>query len=81
MAQVAPHGARNDDDKAEERCPACKTGTTTEVAGDKETWIQCDACKTWFHWDCAGNGGDAQQVDKWCVGRGFTLFFWFGYNR
>ena len=73
MAQAAPagegegEGARqqDDDDKAEERCPACTAGATTEVAGDRETWIQCDACRTWFHWNCAGNGGDAQQVDRW----------------
>ena len=62
-------GQREDDDndRAEEKCPACKDGAMTELAGDKETWIQCDACKTWFHWNCAGNGGDAQQVDKWSV--------------
>ena len=64
---VAGEGGREDEDKGEERCPACKEGATSEVAGEKETWIQCDACRTWFHWNCAGHGGDAQQVDKWFV--------------
>ena len=81
-AAAAVEGQREDDenDKTEERCPACRDGTMNELAGDKETWIQCDACKTWFHWDCAGNGGDAQQVDKWSVSPSprfsFFIFFW-----
>ena len=84
-------GQREDDDndRAEEKCPACKEGAMNELAGDKETWIQCDACKTWFHWNCAGNGGDAQQVDKWSVSlpfpgpshRFFLLSFSFGTTK
>lgn len=77
VAQAAPEGdarpndnapgAGDDDERAEERCPACTARANANLAGDKETWIQCDACKTWFHWHCAGNGGDALQVDKWSV--------------
>jgi hypothetical protein len=61
-------GGREDDEKTEEKCPACSNDNDdgpTEGAGEKETWIQCDACRTWFHWNCAGHGGDAQQLDKW----------------
>lgn len=46
----------------EERCPACKEGESDQ---NKDTWICCDACKTWYHWACAGNGGDSDQIDKW----------------
>jgi len=75
---------QEDDERAtEERCPACKEeveGATNEVAGDKETWIQCDACKTWFHWNCAGNGGDAQQVDKWSVPASLLITFFLSFG-
>lgn len=47
----------------EEKCPACKDGTDE----NKETWICCDACKTWFHVACVDNlkGVDFDQIDKW----------------
>lgn len=47
----------------EESCPACKGDVVPE--GVKENWIRCDACKTWFHWRCAGNGGDPEMINKW----------------
>ncbi|OBZ75769.1 JmjC domain-containing histone demethylation protein 1 [Grifola frondosa] len=55
--------ARQDED----RCPACKEGESGEhwAAVDKESWVRCDACKTWFHWRCAGDNGDLDAVDKW----------------
>ncbi|EPQ58517.1 jumonji protein [Gloeophyllum trabeum ATCC 11539] len=53
---------RSEDDK----CPACKdeNGEVTALA-DKESWIRCDACKTWYHWRCAGDGGELERIDKW----------------
>lgn len=58
------NGSNAQDD---DRCPACSTDGTSEnwAAADKESWVRCDACKTWFHWRCAGNGGDLDAVDKW----------------
>lgn len=51
-----------------ETCPACSEGTTESFnAFDKENWVRCDVCKTWFHWRCAGNGEDVNSIDKWCV--------------
>ncbi|EIN07626.1 jumonji protein [Punctularia strigosozonata HHB-11173 SS5] len=55
----------------EDRCPACEPkdeqGSGAETpAADKESWVRCDACKTWFHWRCVGQGGgDLEAVDKW----------------
>lgn len=31
----------------------------------KESWVRCDACKRWFHWRCAGEGGALDLIDKW----------------
>lgn len=31
---------------------------------DKENWVRCDVCKTWFHWRCAGEG-ELDVIDKW----------------
>ncbi|CCM00150.1 uncharacterized protein FIBRA_02177 [Fibroporia radiculosa] len=47
-------------------CPACNPeGTEEWAAADKESWVRCDACKTWYHWRCTGDGGDLDAVDKW----------------
>lgn len=57
--------AQTQDDK----CPACKDaqGDTPLTVAEKEKWVRCDACKSWFHWRCVGEGGDLDAVDKWCV--------------
>jgi F-box/leucine-rich repeat protein 10/11 len=34
---------------------------------EKERWIRCDACKTWYHWRCVGHGDDIESIDKWCA--------------
>jgi hypothetical protein len=47
----------------DESCPACKDDVVPE--GVRESWIRCDACKTWFHWRCAGNGEDPEMINKW----------------
>ncbi|KAI6019698.1 Clavaminate synthase-like protein [Pisolithus orientalis] len=50
----------------EETCPDCKDHQASEVdPTTKDSWIRCDACKTWYHWVCAGNGGDPDAIDKW----------------
>lgn len=51
----------------EDRCPACKEDTQKDWnTEDKENWVRCDACKTWFHWRCAGQG-DLEAIGKWCA--------------
>ncbi|KAF8840982.1 Clavaminate synthase-like protein [Paxillus ammoniavirescens] len=50
----------------EDSCPACKALPASQFsAGSKESWIRCDACKTWYHWICAGDVGDVDAIDKW----------------
>ena len=63
--QDGEDGHQDDDD----RCPECKGSVPegSQVAADKEKWVRCDACKTWFHWRCVGEGGDLDAVDKWSV--------------
>ncbi|KAF5330358.1 hypothetical protein D9619_005662 [Psilocybe cf. subviscida] len=50
-------------------CPACTPETIELMNGArKESWIECDNCKTWYHWLCAGpkeQGVELQQVAKW----------------
>ncbi|EDR11031.1 jumonji superfamily protein [Laccaria bicolor S238N-H82] len=52
-------------------CPAC-TPESREHNYRKESWIECDSCKTWYHWRCAGNGEDVNNIAKWycqpCIG-------------
>lgn len=53
---------------SEDTCPDCKDDPLGNTDA-KESWIRCDACKTWYHWVCAGNGGDPDTIDKWQVSR------------
>ncbi|KAI0781268.1 Clavaminate synthase-like protein [Trametes elegans] len=63
LAQEREEGWKDEDDK----CPACEDGQKEgeQSVADKEKWVRCDACKTWFHWRCVGEGGDLDAVDKW----------------
>lgn len=58
-SNAAPN--RSDDDL----CPACEDKGADLGPANKEDWVRCDACKTWFHWRCVGEGGDLEIIDKW----------------
>ncbi|KAF9239635.1 Clavaminate synthase-like protein [Melanogaster broomeanus] len=59
---IEPVSMASEDDT----CPACKDQIDLQSSAvPKENWIRCDACKTWYHWLCAGNGGDVDAIDKW----------------
>ncbi|KDR81408.1 hypothetical protein GALMADRAFT_59800 [Galerina marginata CBS 339.88] len=52
----------------DETCPACTPATKELMNGSrKESWIECDNCNTWYHWRCAGNGEDVENIAKWYV--------------
>lgn len=60
-------GASEPQPQDEDRCPACKEETRLDWNdADKENWVRCDACKTWFHWRCVGEG-DLEAIGKWYV--------------
>ncbi|KAI0362800.1 Clavaminate synthase-like protein [Trametes cingulata] len=71
QAQQVREGEDDREAEDDDRCPACKDaqvkaeGESEQSAADKEKWVRCDACKTWFHWRCVGEGGDLDAVDKW----------------
>ncbi|KAI0048251.1 Clavaminate synthase-like protein [Auriscalpium vulgare] len=48
---------------ANDSCPSCRSDNETHET-DRDDWIRCDACRTWYHWRCAGDG-DIAAVDKW----------------
>ena len=64
-AQDSAHGGSGNDS---ENCPACTPASKEAMNGSrKENWIECDNCNTWYHWRCAGNGEDVENIAKWCV--------------
>ncbi|KAI0371831.1 Clavaminate synthase-like protein [Pilatotrama ljubarskyi] len=71
QTQPAQEGEDDHDDGDDDKCPACKDtpvkseGEGEQAVADKEKWVRCDACKTWFHWRCVGEGGDLDAVGKW----------------
>ncbi|KAF8197423.1 jumonji superfamily protein [Pholiota molesta] len=55
-----PHGGND------ESCPACTPETRDRMSGSrKENWIECDNCSTWYHWRCAGNDENMENIAKW----------------
>ncbi|KAF8078221.1 jumonji superfamily protein [Lyophyllum atratum] len=62
IAAPVPEPVKHD----HETCPSCPAGSDSpHNAFSKEQWIRCDVCVTWYHWRCAGSGGDVETVDKW----------------
>ncbi|KAH9483854.1 JmjC domain-containing histone demethylation protein 1 [Psilocybe cubensis] len=54
------------EDESDQRCPACTEETLGLINGSRrENWIECDNCNTWYHWRCAGNGEDVNNIAKW----------------
>ncbi|KAF7359459.1 Jumonji superfamily protein [Mycena sanguinolenta] len=63
---------------AAESCPGCTTESSASFNQfEKENWIRCDVCKTWYHWRCASSEPPAflseedkkdysiDRIDKW----------------
>lgn len=51
---------------SDDKCPACQDGgEQNSNSVERESWVRCDACKSWFHWRCVGQQGDLETVDKW----------------
>ena len=77
VQDVPMDGAGEAAQEEETKCPGCKDDDGNEQ--NKDTWICCDACKSWYHWGpCAGidshaNSGEGvltlDQIDKWSVDR------------
>lgn len=46
-------------------CASCNFSPNS-VAGDTESWLQCNGCKKWFHFACAGfkNEREVRSIDK-----------------
>ncbi|KAJ6547217.1 JmjC domain-containing histone demethylation protein 1 [Mycena capillaripes] len=63
---------------AAETCPGCTTESSASFNQfEKENWIRCDVCKTWYHWRCASTEPPSflseedkkdyniDKIDKW----------------
>lgn len=51
-------------------CPGCtntKAPKSTKTRQKDRTWVMCESCETWYHWDCVGGTGELEAVDKWYV--------------
>ncbi|KAJ7849096.1 jumonji superfamily protein [Mycena olivaceomarginata] len=61
-----------------EACPGCTTESSASFNQfEKESWIRCDVCKTWYHWRCASTEPPSflseddkkdyniDKIDKW----------------
>ncbi|KAG6865888.1 hypothetical protein C0991_010969 [Blastosporella zonata] len=66
LSTPATTPAETAEQHTEDNCPACPEGYVPATSPfSKEQWVRCDICMTWYHWRCAGSGGDVDTVDKW----------------
>jgi hypothetical protein len=63
LSELPPATAADEKD----RCPSCPDEPYQVRAGEKDTWIQCNKCKVWFHWRCVGEGADHEALQRWWV--------------
>ncbi|OCK79216.1 hypothetical protein K432DRAFT_426701 [Lepidopterella palustris CBS 459.81] len=47
-------------------CAGCNFTSSSVLTGESQKWINCDGCKGWFHFACAGfqTERDVRSVDK-----------------
>ncbi|KAF8610108.1 Clavaminate synthase-like protein [Ceratobasidium sp. AG-I] len=64
LTATKTEGKRGVSEETWDRCAACKPDSPVSSKA-KTVWAECEACGTWFHWDCVGEGGDINRVDKW----------------
>ncbi|KAJ7632317.1 jumonji superfamily protein [Roridomyces roridus] len=56
--------------RSAETCPGCTREFSASFNQfEKENWIRCDACSTWWHWRCASEDEKKDytidKIDKW----------------
>ncbi|KAF2005852.1 hypothetical protein P154DRAFT_518104 [Amniculicola lignicola CBS 123094] len=52
-------------------CAGCHSSDSETLIGEGEQWINCDGCKEWFHFACAGFSTlrEVRDIDKfYCAG-------------
>lgn len=50
----------------DELCPSCaKDGRPVKRNLKTTHWVECEACRTWYHWDCVSGGQPLSTIDKW----------------
>ena len=69
-SRVEPLSTKHRQPAAPSVCAACnfsRNSLTLETENDATSWISCDACKSWFHFACAGfkNEREVRGVDKY----------------
>lgn len=62
---ASPENETGGGDPSADECPACDAGKEVQ---DRDLWVLCDQCKTWYHWFCTTSSADYElaSIDKWC---------------
>lgn len=69
-AKPATKGLNSKNGLSDQSCPGCTQETSRKFnTFEKENWIMCDICKTWYHSRCAKLDGEYEldRIDKWCA--------------
>ncbi|MCJ1397674.1 JmjC domain-containing histone demethylation protein 1 [Xylographa trunciseda] len=66
-ATVAPKGRAQTTPSVCAACNFSRNSLTLDTENDALSWISCDACKSWFHFACAGfkSEREVRGVDKY----------------
>ena len=61
-----PNESDSQHDEHESECQKCKTSCEVDEEKQQATWIGCDNCWRWYHYQCAGLHVKPAEDDYWC---------------
>ena len=61
--------ARTDEEKDEDTCQGCHRKYQEDSLERQETWVGCEVCWRWYHYECGGLTAMPEEDNPWACPR------------